>query len=257
MLTKSTKKFLTISCWNINGLEFKANGVKSNKLHDQEIINKLDKSDFVGLVETHADQTTDISLQGYYVFRKDRPKHQKAWKSSGGIAVMVKESYRNACKFDPLSDSDIIWVRVQKQLTKLNCDLYLGFVYLPPSNSTYGKTHGKDILQKLEKHIEFFSCKGKVMLCGDFNARVGDSIDFLGKEEDPHLPLSQEETFEFILLRVSHDSKTINQHGKWLVDICIDNQMYLLNGRTLGDLTGKFTCHTFRGSSVIDYYITL
>ena len=85
----------------------------------------------------------------------------------------IKESLRNACKFDPVSDSDVVWVRVHKDITKLNSDLYLAFVYLPPYNSTYGKAHGKEILQKLEKHIDFFTCKGKVILCGDFNARVG------------------------------------------------------------------------------------
>ena len=119
-------------------------------------------------METHAAAETDISLKGYYVFRKDRPKHQKAWKSSGGIAVLVKECLRNYCKFDPLSDSDVIWVRVQKQVTKLNCDLFIRFVYLPPVNSTYGKAHGNYILQKIEKHIEYFSCRGN----RDFNARV-------------------------------------------------------------------------------------
>ena len=65
------------------------------------------------------------------MFRKDRPKHQKAWKSSGGIAVLVKESLRNACKFDPLSDSDIIWVHVQKHITRLSSDLFIASVYLP------------------------------------------------------------------------------------------------------------------------------
>ena len=40
-----------------------------------------------------------------------------------------------------------------------------------------------------------------------------------------------------------------------MTDLCSDNQLYILNGRTLGDLTGKFTCHTSRGSSVIDYII--
>ena len=70
------------------------------------------------------------------MFRKDRPKHQNARKSS---AVLVKECLRNYCKFDPLSDSDVISVRVQKQIT--TCDLFIGFVYLPPVNSTYGKAH--------------------------------------------------------------------------------------------------------------------
>ena len=177
-MTNNYGKFLTISSWNINGLESKANGVKNNKIHDSEVINILNKFDLIGLMETHAATETDISLPGYYVFRKDRPKHKRAWKSSGGIAVLVKESLRKYCKFDPLSDSDVIWVRVQKQVTRLSSDLFLAFVYIPPSNSSYGKVHGNEILQKLEKHIEYFSCRGKVVICGDLNARVGDNSDF-------------------------------------------------------------------------------
>ena len=236
-------------------MESKINGVKSNKLLDPEVVDTLNKYDFIGLMETHAGSETDISLQGYHVFRKDRPKHQKAWISSGGIAVLVKESLRNACKFDPLSDSDIIWVHVQKHITRLSSDLFIAFMYLPPSNSSYGKVHGNEILQKLEKHIEYFSCRDKVVICGDFNARVGDHAD-LPKEDEPHVPMPHDDFYEFILPWVSHDSKNINQYGRWLVDLCIDNQMYILNGCTLGDFCGKFTCHTPRGSSVVDYIIS-
>ena len=139
-------KFLTISSWNINGLEFKAHGVKSNKLHDPEVMNILKKSDFIGLMEKYAEAATDTSLNGYYVFCQDRPKHQKAWKSSGGIAVLVNERLRNYCKVDPLSDSDVIWVRVQKQVTKVNCDLFLGFVYCQS-------------IQPIVKHMETIFCK--------------------------------------------------------------------------------------------------
>ena len=252
----NSENLLTISSWNINGLECKINGIKSNKLYDQDVIDNLNKSDFIGLVETHADSNTDIALKGYYVFRKDRPKNKRAWKASGGIAVLIKESLRTACKFDPISDSDIVWVRVTKDITKLNSDLYLAFVYLPPCNSTYGKANGKEILQKLEKHIDFFSCKGKVIICGDFNARVGELIDCLEKEEESHVPLPNDGNYEFILPRTTCDNKTTNQYGKWLIDLCSDNQMYILNGRTLGDFMGKFTCHTPRGSSVIDYFIS-
>lgn len=255
MVYINSENLMAVSCWNINGLECKINGVKSNKLHDPEVISSIIKSDIIGLVETHADTTTDISLKGYYVFRKDRPKHKKAWKASGGIAVFVKESLRHACKFDPLSDSDVIWVRVQKEVTNLNNDLYLAFLYVPPCNSSYGKANGKDIIQKLEKHIEFFSCKGKVLICGDFNARVGNYSDLLEKEDEPYIPLPHDGSYEFILPRSSCDNKTLNQHGKWLMDLCTDNQMYILNGRTLGDFDGKFTCHTPRGSSVVDYFI--
>ena len=76
------------------------------------------------------------------------------------------------------------------------------------------------------------------------------------KEDDTYLSMPHDDTFEFILPRVSHDSKSTNQYGKWLIDLCMDNQLYILNGRTLGDMGGKFTCHTPRGSSAVDYLIT-
>ena len=59
---------------------------------------------------------------------------------------------------------------------------------------------------------------------------------------------------EYILPRVTSDSY-VNKYGKWLIDLCADNQLYILNGRTLGDLMGKFTCHTPSGSSIVDYFI--
>ena len=40
-MASRSSNFLTISSWNINGLEFKAHGVKSNKLHDPEVMNIL------------------------------------------------------------------------------------------------------------------------------------------------------------------------------------------------------------------------
>ena len=140
---------MEIICWNIGGLECNINATTSNKLYNQEIVSCL-KSDFIGLVETHAGSNTDISLDGYYVFRKDRPKNKKAWKALSGVAVLVKETLRKYCKFDSLSDSIDIWVRVQKQGTNLTCNLFLAFVYIPPCNSTYDKANSKDILRNLK-----------------------------------------------------------------------------------------------------------
>ena len=162
---------------------------------------------------------------------------------------------RHAYKFDPVSDSDIIWVRVLKDSVSMRNDLYVAFVYLPPLNSSYGKVNSKNIMLKLEKQIEYFSCKGKIMICGDLNARVGSNIDLIEKEEDIHLPTPNDNVFETIFPRVSCDKSFVNQTGRWLIEKCIDNQLFILNGRTLGDLTGQFTCHTPRGSSTVDYFL--
>ena len=62
---------------------------------------------------------------------------------------------------------------------------------------------------------------------------------FLAKEDDPHVPMPHDDLYEFILSRVSYDSKNVNQYGKWLVDLCVDNQMCILNGLTLGDFVAN------------------
>ena len=40
-----------------------------------------------------------------------------------------------------------------------------------------------------------------------------------------------------------------------MLDLCSENQLYILIGRTLGDFNGNFTCNTLRGSSVVYYFI--
>ena len=257
MKAKFSNSILSIASWNVNVLEYKSHGMKCNKLDDPEVVNSLKTLDCIGLMETHADKNVDISLPGYYVFRKDRIKHKKACKPSGGVAVLVKESMRNAYKFDPISDSDIIWVKVLKDSISMMNDLYVAFVYLPPQTSSYGKVNSKDIMSKLEKQIEYFSCKGKILVCGDLNARVGCNLDLVEKEEELHLPTPQDDVFETIYPRVSCDKSVVNQTGRWLLEKCIDNQLFILNGRTLGDLIGQFTCHTPRGSSTVDYFIAV
>ena len=47
----------------------------------------------------------------------------------------------------------------------------------------------------------------------------------------------------------------INEYGKQLLDICTSCQLRIFNGRKFGDLSGKYTCHKYNGSSVVDYCI--
>ena len=89
-------------------------------------------------------------------------------------------------------------------------DLYVAFVCLPPLTSSYGKVNSKDIMLKLEKQIEYFSCKGKILICGDLNAKVCNNIDWIQKEEEVHLPNPQDDVFETIFPRVSCDKSVVN-----------------------------------------------
>ena len=45
----------------------------------------------------------------------------------------------------------------------------------------------------------------------------------------------------------------INSYGEKLINFAISTKLRILNGRTLGDLMGKFTYIGYNGVSVVDY----
>ena len=40
-----------------------------------------------------------------------------------------------------------------------------------------------------------------------------------------------------------------------MLELCIETELKILNGRMLGDLEGNLTCHKWNGSSTVDYRI--
>ena len=56
-------------------------------------------------------------------------------------------------------------------------------------------------------------------------------------------------------LRNSED-RILNVRGKELLDLCKLNKLIITNGRKSGDPFGKFTCHKWNGSSVVDYLLS-
>ena len=53
---------------------------------------------------------------------------------------------------------------------------------------------------------------------------------------------------------VSQDT-SVNTQGRCLLDLCIGSRLRILNGRHEGDSSGKYTCYTPNGCSVVDYVI--
>lgn len=56
-----------------------------------------------------------------------------------------------------------------------------------------------------------------------------------------------------IMSRNNLDHKHINNSGKYLLSLCKESGLRILNGRTTGDLTGQPTCITYNGCSLVDY----
>jgi exonuclease III len=254
-MNQNCVKSVKLCSWNIHGIVTKYHGLSTNKVHDTAVIDQLSKYDSVGLLETHADKQTNIELSGYCVFRFDRRKHPKAKTASGGIAILLKQSIRTGVKVDPISDSDLVWLSFNKLFFGLEKDLHVCFAYIPPYGSTFGRRETGNIWDKLNKQLLHFATKCDIFLCGDLNARTGNLRDFVDLDDDKYTDLPMDYVVDNPNPRASADSDTINSAGRQLIDLCITNQCYILNGRTLGDFTRRHTSHSYNGSSIVDYFI--
>ena len=142
-------------------------------------------------------------------------------------------------------------------------NLLIGATYIPPDNSVF---YNEEEVVLLENEITSFSSKYKyIMLTGDFNARTSELRDYTERDEflaemfdfDAETiyifsKASQLEDYSVPIERKSKD-KHINNSGYRLIDICKNNNLFILNGRFGKDKgIGNYT---FRSTSVIDYTI--
>ena len=108
----------------------------------------------------------------------------------------------------------------------------------------------------MENLINDLHNSGDVILCGDFNSRIA-TLPGLIEHEHAHLndyiPLPDDYVPDNYTVRCSEDIHT-NTYGTDFLSIIINNRLTILNGRTVGDYTGAFTCIHFNGCSVVDYF---
>ena len=104
--------------------------------------------------------------------------------------------------------------------------------------------------------LEDLKGEGEIILCGDFNSRIQTSLDYIVNDSLHHLyALPSDYTPDTQFPRNSKD-KHQNAFKKQFLDTILNNQLTILNGRTLGDYLGDYTCITWNGPSVVDYFIT-
>ncbi len=244
---------LSFGVWNINGLVTKA----FNKTIDDVFLTAVGSHDMFFIVETHLNQekSNSIAIQGYHGYFLNRPRNSKAKKDSGGVALFVKHNIRRGIKI--LNDhvnASYMWVQLKKDFFGFKNDIYLCCAYIPPHNSTYQCSNDCDILADIGTDIAQYSREGQVILCGDLNARTGQAPDYIVDDNDNHLLVDSNYVCDTVCeKRISQDHVYVGR-GKQLLELCIQSQMRILNGRTFGDSLGRITCHRNR-CSVVDYTI--
>ena len=255
---------MKICYWNIHGWSSKIIG---DKLCDEEFLDKILTYDVVALAELHYEK--ELSLPGFLnIKQKIRNKTHKGPKIAGGIAVFVKNKYKDLIELMPNKNADSIWVKIKKEKCGEVDDIFIGSFYVSPGS---GKSATKkEFYTSLNEELDCFKQKGVVLLQGDLNARVGREPDFIefdkfdcpldevpddgGSEEAVGVPVGSGGLMDHPL-RNSED-RTVNSRGRDLLDLCKVNDLLIANGRVAGDVFGGFTSHQYNGSAVNDYLLT-
>lgn len=242
---------IKIVSWNVHGIMRASEGLKTQDKCFADLINS---HKIFCLQETKR----EIFVPNYRCINKTRNGSK-----SGGLCVGIHRSLSDGIVQLKTRSDDILAVRLTTDSSGITPPLFIINIYDSPEASSFKKRKKTEqSLSTMDQLLEFFSTgiitqQDRVLLTGDFNARTGslnhnpcfqtDRFDFAGNAaaHDPSGPVNSSE-------RASQD-KTLNPRGKLLMDLLACTDMSLLNGCTLGDAMGEYTCQTYNGTSVVDY----
>ena len=248
MCNKQNIDFLSIASWNINGLY--------DKVHDDLFLNEICKHDLLFITETHLKNEEHINVTGYYTLHRNHHQIKSNGKIDGGIAMLCKDNLQKGITIVNDQNPDYIWFKLDRQFFTLDKHLYVCAAYLPHEQSHYLAQRDQDTVESIESDIANLSRDGHILILGDLNARSGVLNDYVNADCD----LNVYDDADMYLVddnvgsRCNQD-QVINDRGTKLVDLCVQCRLRILNGRTLGDSQGYFTCHRPQGSSTVDYMV--
>lgn len=241
----SSTMSLKIGSWNIQGLRDKAD--------DSDFINILNDYDIFILSETWMDKSANID--GYIQFSKYRKK-SKNNRIYGGITILVKNMYKKGVQEVQSKSQHCVAINLKKEFFGFHRSITLCGVYIPPEkSSSWNNSCDNDPFYDLQQLVCTRCITDDILLCGDFNARVGKLQDYIVDDSfDGGIDTSVYIPDHEIIDRMTYDS-TVNNFGRKLINLCRETQLRLVNGRALGDLSGKYTCYQKNGNSVVDFVV--
>ena len=240
------------------------NGNLLDKSSNKDFCELVQKYDIFCIQESWLTETQNLNVENYKLFRSDRVKKKKEIRGSGGVVILFKKHLEKGLSKIISKSTDILWMKFDKTFFNLDKDLYLGNCYIPQCNSEYTKLC--DHYGILTEELVLNSTLGHVMLCGDFNSRTGNKSEKYVSNFIDCQHLNSDGTgievnsrdnaivSNIFLDRISQDNVT-NEYGRILLEMSSIADLCILNGRTVGDLHGKYTFHGHQGSSAIDYFL--
>jgi len=227
----------------------------------------LSKYDLIAIYETWCERDCDIDelenkLAGYKCYTQCATRVHKHGRPSGGIALYVNNKLGKHVK---IIESDFKFAVIVELTGILGAshgnvnpsagDIILVCAYLPPQNSSAYDQERNGVIMLKEQLLKLNAKypEHKLIVAGDLNSRIGDLQDFLPNDGVDHIAgLDWYTPDEFDTHRSAKD-KTVNEFGQSLIELCVEFNIHVLNGRTNGDMTGNLTNITDNGCSTVDY----
>ena len=221
--------------------------------------------DMLLLSETWFINGLEVQIDNFKLLHFNRTEiHPGAKRGSGGLAVYIKDNISDYVNLLQHYKDNIVWVKIDKELTCTDKHTALAAVYFPPNGSVHniGKNDYFNLLeQDCAKFINLLDYQ--LVICGDMNARTKDLPDFcLEFEGTDHPPfynqLGHIHSKEFPICmqkRISKDT-CVNEYGKKLLDFCKATDIRIANGRMFNDKNiGEFTRSENNCDSIVDYVL--
>lgn len=245
----SNRQNLSVLSWNIQD----SVGDKANKFEVSDFLSIISDKSIVCLQETKA----LVKIEGFVSFNSNRKGLR-----SGGVCILAQNCIRKGITNVKCTESDdIVAVKLDRHYFRLDFDLFLICFYISPSTSSLVKRnpdYTNQTFNSLNAIAHKLKQKGEVILCGDANSRTASLPDFITSyNSSSTFDVYDDIGFEVDISehRNNCDKIVVAPHSQLFLDFVINNQLKILNGRTLGDSMGKTTCHKWNGSSSVDYFV--
>ena len=228
MVRNKQERKLRLATWNFSGL--------CSDRKQKEIGELLAKHnlDVVAGQESWEKEETRIDVEGYKWFGKPRIK-QNSPRGDGGVGFLVRECLVNEVEFiNTVKYEESVWMKIRSERGREA--LYIGCVYMPTDSTSISVMDS--CYERLKEDVLSFREKGKVVLLGDFNARVGRSAQL-----DDVVGMFGE--------------NTCNASGNRLLSFLNEVELMICNGRKLvTEPEWTRIRPSLKQKSIIDYIIT-
>ena len=231
-----------IISWNIQS----SHTVTGSKFDDPQFCAVFENSPLICGQETRQ----AVKHPGFRSFNKNRRDNKY-----GGVCILVKNEIAWGISEEKTKLEDVVACKLDKTYFGLESVIFLVNSYIKPALTS---SKNSDLSEhELDQLVNTLLGKGKVICCGDFNARIVQKLYFIDENRPGHesyIPLPDDYSPQDLPLRNTKD-KTTNSYSKPFLDMLLNNELHILNGQTIGDLFSEYTCLQPGGSNVVDYFL--